>query len=139
MSVLSNLPPQAVLPLSAYKLSELRESAANFQQTFLYVSCAACTDKLSILKQIASSFHFGDYFGENLDALYDCVTDMEPDRRADKPGFVIVLEGLPQTAEFDAVERNRVLDVFRDAADFFDDNQVAFRVFYSVNKAAAAA
>ena len=29
-------------------------------------------------------------------------------------------------------ERDVLLDVFRDAADFFFDHQTAFRVFYSV-------
>ena len=137
MSALSNIPPQAVLPLSAYDLADLRRAAASSNQTFLHADCTAARDKPAVMQALMDAFPLPSWFGRNLDALYDCVTDLEPDARADKPGFVIVLENLPDTEEFDRESRNRLLDVFRDAADYFDDAATAFRVFYSVNKAGA--
>ena len=59
---------------------------------------------------------------------------LQPVRDADEPGFVVFLENLPETAAFDRNARDRLLDVFRDAADYFFDRQTAFRVFYSVNR-----
>jgi RNAse (barnase) inhibitor barstar len=40
------------------------------------VDGAEHTDKLSALDAIASALAFPDYFGRNLDALYDCLTDL---------------------------------------------------------------
>lgn len=132
MSVISSLPAQALLPLSGYEASELRDAAAEAQHVFLWADCAGCTDKDSVLKAIATGLSFGDHFGVNLDALYDCVTDLEADDRATAPGFVILLINLPDSPGFDVIERNRLLDVFRDAAAYFADEGAAFRVFYSV-------
>ncbi len=135
MSALDNIPAQALLPLSAYALAELQQDAAKSGQIFLNADCSTDKDKDSVLNRIASAFSFPSHFGANLDALYDCITDLEPDGNAKAPGFVIVLQELPDNARFDVAERNRLLDVFRDAADFFGDQNVAFRVFYSTNDA----
>ncbi|MEZ5740752.1 MAG: barstar family protein [Burkholderiaceae bacterium] len=139
MSALSNIPPQAVLPLSAYDREDLRRAASRFDQVYLYADCSRSTDKESVLAAIADGFGLPDYFGHNLDALFDCITDLKALQRADKPGFVVVLEGLPDTADFGKTDRNALLDVFRDAADYFDDHDTAFRVFYSINRAAPGA
>lgn len=34
------------------------------------------TDKMSTMEAIAAALSFPDYFGRNLDALYDCLTDL---------------------------------------------------------------
>jgi RNAse (barnase) inhibitor barstar len=134
MSALSNIPAHAVLPLSAYDLADLRRAAARADQAFLHADLHLATDKQSVLETIAQAFALPDHFGVNLDALYDCLTDLEPPSRADRPGFVVVLESLPENETFDRESRQALLDVFRDAADMFDDRGLAFRVFYSVEK-----
>jgi hypothetical protein len=72
--------------------------------------------------------------GRNFDALYDSLTDLRPNNEAERPGFVVILENLPDGSSFDSSDRSRLLDVFREAADFFYEEQTAFRVFYSVRK-----
>jgi hypothetical protein len=42
-----------------------------------------------------------------------------------------VLEGLPCTQKFDKEARETLLDVFRDAVDFWSERRVPYRVFYS--------
>ena len=76
------------------------------------------------------SFTFPAHFGKNLDALYDCMTDLVH-RAGHQPGFVVVLEQLPDNARFDREAREQLLDVFRDAADFWAERKVPFRCFYS--------
>lgn len=137
MTALSNIPPHAVLPLSAYNLADLRRASESSEQTFLYADCSEAEDKKSLLAAIARGFSLPEHFGMNLDALYDCITELAPDRKADRPGFVIVLDRMPNTESCDAKTRTAILDVFRDAADYFDDHATAFRVFYSVGKQAA--
>lgn len=47
-----------------------------------------------MLDIIARDFLFPDHFGKNLDALYDCITDMVH-KSGPQPGFVVVLESIP--------------------------------------------
>lgn len=135
MSAFSNIPPQAVLPLDAYDLSELRRGAQRADQRLLYADFSSAADKAGVIDVIAREFALPEHFGRNLDALYDCVTDLSPLPEADQPGFVVILENLPAASEGD-FDRSALLDVFRDAADFFFDKDTAFRVFYSARKAA---
>jgi RNAse (barnase) inhibitor barstar len=133
MSAFSNIPPQAVLPLGAYDLDELRKSARRADQRLLHVDLAGAHGKVEVLDRIAAAFELPKHFGRNLDALYDCVTDLRPLPEADHPGFVVILENLPGGNAQVGQARDALLDVFRDAADFFFDRETAFRVFYSVD------
>ena len=47
---------------------------------------------------------------------------------------MLLIENLPDATQLSADDRSTLLDVFRDAADFFYDHETAFRVFYSVRK-----
>ncbi len=132
MSVLSNVAAHAVLPLGAYKLDDLHRSAEQTDQVWMECDLLNLNDKAAVLKAIGHSFKFPKHYGGNLDALFDCLTELKPDADAGKPGFVVVLKNLPETTQFDAEQRDALLDVFRDAADHFYDEKVAFRVFYSV-------
>jgi RNAse (barnase) inhibitor barstar len=132
MTALSNIAAHAVLPLGAYKLEDLHKSAEQADQVWLECDLTSASSKHAVMDQLGSAFKLPKHFGKNLDALYDCLTDLKPDSDAGKPGFVVVLRNLPDTKEFDSEQRDALLDVFRDAADFFYDEEVAFRVFYSV-------
>jgi hypothetical protein len=50
-----------------------------------------------------------------------------------QPGFVIVLEQLPNTPKFDKEAREILLDVFRDAADFWAEKKLLFGYFIHLN------
>lgn len=133
MGTLSNIPPQAVLPLSAYDREALERAAARADQRLLHVDLSRATDKSGVMAAIAKAFSLPAHFGHNLDALYDCVTDMKPRGDAEQPGFLVILENLPDTEAFGREQRDALLDVFRDAAEFFFDRKTAFRVFYSLH------
>lgn len=133
MSAFSNIPPQAVLPLGAYDLEELRKSAEWADQRLLQADLASARSKSDVLDTIARAFALPKHFGRNLDALYDCVTDLKPLSEAEHPGFVVILQNLPDCDGFGADDRDGLLDVFREAADFYFDHDTAFRLFYSVD------
>jgi RNAse (barnase) inhibitor barstar len=130
MSLLKTVPPNAVQSIRAFRVTDLREEAARLGQHFLYAYCAAAATKQQVLACIAASFQFPRHFGRNFDALSDCLTDL-PHKSGPQPGFLVVLEQLPNTSKFDKEARETLLDVFRDAAEFWADRKVAFRVFYS--------
>lgn len=74
----------------------------------------------AMLKAVAASLAFPAHFGVNLDALYDCLTDMPL-----KPGaaYAIELANLEHTPAGDALHT-----VFADAAQFWRDQGVALAI-----------
>lgn len=130
MNLLKTVAPNVVQSIRAFRVADLKDEAARLGQHFLYAYCAEATTKQKVLATIAEAFHFPKYFGKNLDALSDCLTDLVY-KAGPQPGFLIVLEQLPNTPKFDKEARENLLDVFRDAADFWAEKKVAFRVFYS--------
>jgi len=124
---IDQMPAQTVRSLGALEVDELRNWAAQADHRFVLAECSDCVDKGSVLKAIGRAFAFPDWYGTNLDALYDCLTDL-PEHGG--PGWVIVLERLPAEPRFGAEERAALLDVFRDAADVFAGRGIGMRVFY---------
>jgi RNAse (barnase) inhibitor barstar len=119
-----------VQSIRAYRVEDLMAAAQAAGQHFLYANVASAQTKQDVLDTIAQAFTFPSHFGKNLDALYDCMTDIVHKAGA-QPGFVVVLEQLPDNPRFDREAREQLLDVFRDAADFWGERKIAFRCFYS--------
>jgi hypothetical protein len=65
-----------------------------------------------------SAVHLPAHVGKNFDALYDSMTD-PVHKSGPQPGFVAVLEHIPANAKFDKEAREQLLDIFRDAADYW--------------------
>jgi len=127
---LQTIRPNIVQSIRAHRVEDLQEAAAKAGYHFLYANVGESQTKQDVLECIAESFTFPVHFGKNLDALYDCMTDVV-NKAGPQPGFVVVLEQLPDTSRFDRETREQLLDVFRDAADFWAERKVAFRCFYS--------
>ncbi|MBW8757240.1 MAG: barstar family protein [Burkholderiales bacterium] len=127
---LQTVRPNIVQSIRAYRVDELLEAAQGAGQHFLYANLTNAQSKQDVLEGIAESFLFPAHFGKNLDALYDCMTDLVH-KAGSQPGFVVVLEQLPDNARFDRESREQLLDVFRDAADFWGERKIPFRCFYS--------
>jgi RNAse (barnase) inhibitor barstar len=130
MNPLANVPPNLVQSIRAFRVAELQAGAANMGQHFLYAYVGEAETKTQVLATIGRAFHFMRAFGKNFDALRDCLTDLTY-KAGPQPGFIVVLEQLPNTPQFDREARETLLDVFRDAADFWAEKKIAFRVFYS--------
>jgi RNAse (barnase) inhibitor barstar len=130
MSLFKTVPSNVVQSIRAFRVADLQAEAAQLGQHFLYAHCAHATTKQQVLAAIAESFQFPRHFGKNFDALSDCLTSLAH-KAGPQPGFLVVIEQLPNTPKFDKEARETLLDVFRDAADFWVDKKIAFRVFYS--------
>jgi RNAse (barnase) inhibitor barstar len=126
----ANVRPNIVQSIRAFRVQELADEANKLGQHFLYAYLGHAQTKQEVLETIATSFLFPKHFGKNYDALYDSLTDLVH-KAGSQPGFVIVLEQLPIATKFDKEGREVLLDVFRDAAEFWAERRVAFRVFYS--------
>ena len=119
-----------VQSIRACRVEDLMAAAQAAGQHFLYANVGSAQSKQDVLDAIAQAFTFPAHFGKNLDALYDCMTDIVHKAGA-QPGFVVVLEQLPDNPRFDREAREQLLDVFRDAADFWSERKIPFRCFYS--------
>jgi RNAse (barnase) inhibitor barstar len=127
---LQTVRPNIVQAIRAYRVDDLMQAANDASQHFLYANLSNAQTKQDVLEGIAAAFLFPPHFGKNLDALYDCMTDLVH-KSGQQPGFVVVLEQLPDNPRFDREAREQLLDVFRDAADFWGERRIPFRCFYS--------
>ena len=128
--LLQTVRPNIVQAIRAYRVDDLMRSAQEVGQHFLYANLSEAQAKQEVLEGIATSFLFPQHFGENLDALFDCMTDLVH-KAGPQPGFVVVLEQIPDNSRFDRESREQLLDVFRDAADFWAERKIPFRCCYS--------
>ena len=69
----------------------------------IIIDCGGCADKKELHARIAAALDFPDWYGHNLDALMDCLTDLE-----DTAVTIVGYEDLP----FDAAG---FWDTFEDA------------------------
>ena len=128
--LLQTVRPNIVQAIRAYRVEDLMLAAEAAGQHFLYANLTDAQSKQDVLDKIAESFLFPAHFGKNFDALFDCMTDLVH-RAGSQPGFVVVLEQVPDNLKFDREAREQLLDVFRDTADFWAERRIAFRCFYS--------
>ena len=129
-TLLRGVRPNIVQSIRAYRIQDLQTAAQAIGNHFLYANLAHAQSKQDILDLIAQQFFFPAHFGKNFDALYDCMTD-PLHKSGPQPGFIVVLEQIPTTPKFDKEAREQLLDIFRDAADYWADRKVSFRCFYS--------
>jgi RNAse (barnase) inhibitor barstar len=128
--LLQTVRPNIVQAIRAFRVDDLMSAAQDLGHHFLYANLSKAQTKQEVLEQIAEDFLFPAHFGKNLDALYDCMTDLVH-KSGTQAGFVIVLEQLPDNSRFDREAREQLLDVFRDTADFWAERKIPFRCFYS--------
>lgn len=124
------IPANIVQSIRAHTATQLQQAAQLLGQHFFYANLAQANTKQQILAEIGQQFLLPAYFGRNFDALYDCLTDTALHTAA-QPGFIVVLEHIPADGKFDKEKREQLLDVFRDAAEFWGEKNTPFRCFYS--------
>ena len=127
-----------VQSIRAFRVSDLQEAAGGLGQHFLYANLSKAQSKQDVLDLIAAQFTLPSHFGKNFDALYDSMTD-PLHKSGPQPGFVIVLEQVPAHAKFDKEAREQLLDIFREASDYWAERKIPFRCFYSFSVARAPA
>ena len=125
---LEDLPGQCVRSLRGLSMEQLRAWSEAAGQRFVLADLSGCKDKPAAMRMLGHAFNLPGWFGANLDALYDSLTDEEtwPIGR----GAVVVIDPLPYSERFGVEERDALLDVFRDVAEHYAEGGVPFRVFY---------
>ena len=133
-----HMKPQSVEAVRSFTAEQLQSAAASLDHRFVHIDLSGLAAraasgahksalKQEVLEAIGRALNFPAHYGANLDALYDCLTDL-PDA---KRGLVVLLDRIPTGAGFDADSRESLLETFRDTADFYIEAGAPFRVFYS--------
>ena len=129
-AMLRSVRTNIVQSIRAFRTEELMEAASELGQHFVYANASQAYTKSEVLDSIAKAYHFTKQQAKNYDPLLDALTTLI-DKSGPQPGFVVVLEGLPSTLKFDKDARETLLDVFRDAVEYWSERRVPYRVFYS--------
>jgi hypothetical protein len=131
MNELDRLPADAVVPIGARHVADLRNDARQAGHGWLHADCLDATDRSGVMAALAAGWHLPAHFGANLDALYDCLTDLAAPGGAAPRGWVLVVERLPGLPGFDDAQRDALLEVFQDAAGWWSQRGTPFRVLWS--------
>jgi RNAse (barnase) inhibitor barstar len=119
-----------VQSIRALRVPELQAAAESLGHHFLYANAGKAQNKQEVLDSLATQYTLPAGSNKNFDALYDSITSTIH-KSGPQTGFVVVLEHIPSHGKFDKEAREQLLDIFRDAADYWSDRKVPFRCFYS--------
>lgn len=129
---LSDLDNHAVAALGALAPAMLQRWALAAGHRYVEADLTNLRTRKAALQAIGKAFGFPRWYGANLDALYDCLTDLPEAQPA--PGYVVMLKGFGGAAPREGLsveDRAELLDVFRDAAAQLAGSPMALRVFYA--------
>jgi RNAse (barnase) inhibitor barstar len=115
-----------VRPLRGMDPERLREQSEAKGRRFVRIDLSGARDRKAAFREIGRGLALPEWFGANLDALYDALADLE----LDAAGIDLLIERWPAASVFDAADRKELLDVFRDAAALCEERGIALRVYY---------
>ncbi len=112
--------------LSGKDCAALKDAAAKLDFAFFDVCLAHAANVPGFIAALKRDLHFPDWFGGNLDALNDCLTDFswQP-----APGYVITLTGSERLAA-NATSFAALNEVLACAVEDWQRRDVPFWVFY---------
>jgi hypothetical protein len=106
------------------RIDPVADAVRGSQLSFGRISLQDVTEKTALLRRIAAALGFPGWFGENWDALEDCLTDLS---WREAQGQVLALEGFQFLP---ADELGELIDVMISAAEFWaDQGKPFFAVF----------
>ncbi len=128
--LLQTMRPNIVQSIRAHRPEDLMQAAQEAGHHFLYANLTDAQTKQDILEGIAAAFQFPVHIAKSLESLKEGMTNLVL-KAGPQPGFVVVLEQLPDNPRFDREAREQLIDVFREVSEFWDDRKTPFRCFYS--------
>lgn len=108
-------------PDAAARLDRIVADASARGLQVLRVDCRGADTRDAVLAAFAAQVPLPAWFGHNLDALYDCLTDLRPAPPA--RACLLLVRGLPDDPP--------LVDVLLDAADFLVGHGQPFELAYS--------
>ena len=122
------LPTPAVqsLAMTPQAATTLVALATSLGLEAIRVDLTGCEDKAGLLERIAAALGFPEWFGDNWDALYDCLTDLS---WRQGQGWVLILENAHDLRQAAPETLDTALAIMGDAAVAWDERGLPLRVF----------
>jgi hypothetical protein len=98
--LLQTVRPNIVQSIRAYRVEDLQQARTDVGQHFLYANLTSAQSKQDVLDSIAVVIPVSRALRQEPGPLYDCMTDLVH-KAGQQPGFVVVLEQLPDNPRFD--------------------------------------
>lgn len=111
-----------------YRVARPDEVVEAAREAGLRLDTVAFGAKTALLKSVAAALAFPDWFGENWDALEDCLTDLS---WSGAPGHVLLFEGARAGDDFGVL-----VDVLESAAQYWAGRAKPFFAVFIDPKAA---
>ena len=108
----------------------LVEAGGALQFAVLPVDLRACADVDAAMCEIAEVLRFPDWFGENLDALADCLSDLT---WLPSEGYVLVLENTGDWRALEPDTFDTVLEILNQTSERWAGDRVPFWAFLPVS------
>ena len=112
--------------LARQDLPALRQAADELEQAFFSVDLGSARNVPGFIKALKRDLDFPDWFGGNLDALHDCLTDFS---WRPAPGYVITLDG-SETLRANPTSFAIFNEVLVSVIEWWQEKKTPFRVFY---------
>lgn len=121
--------PRGVYWLKAHApVTDLSRTARAKGMSFFHLEGKQIEKKEQFLNHAAVAMKFPAHFGNNWDAFYDCLTDMD---WVDSDGYVIYFDHTDSFAAHHESQLETVIELFQDAVDFWKDEGKAMLVLLS--------
>ena len=115
-----------IFRLERKDLPALRQAADELKQAFFSVDLGHAKNVPGFIKALKRDLDFPDWFGGNLDALYDCLTDFS---WHPAPGYVITLDG-SEALRANPTSFAAFNEVLASAVEAWQTRNIPFRIFY---------
>lgn len=116
--------------VNARDLESLVEAGRTLQFAMLPVDLRGCADADAAMHEIADVLRFPEWFGENLDALADCLGDLS---WFPSEGYVLILEHTGDWRMQESDTFDTVLDILNQTAERWAKDRVPFWAFLPVS------
>lgn len=104
-------------------LTDLRAATKALGFPFAHIDLAQARDKDDLLAALAIALKLPDWFGNNWDALIDCLCDLS---WKPAPGYVLFIEGHDAMRTAHPGDFKAALEIFAETADYWRDEDVPF-------------
>ena len=133
MTPSQNKPQNAgIFLLARQDLPALQQAANELKQAFFRVDLGNARNVPGFIKALQRDLAFPDWFGGNLDALHDCLTDFSWHPAT---GYVIVLDG-SEALRANPTSFAIFNEVLASVVEAWQARDIPFRVFYLQDAAA---
>lgn len=108
---------------SAVSQHDVTQAAETLGMTVFVVNCDRARSRSAVLRAIAKAVDFPEFFGSNMDSLYDCLCDTVLDQ---KVGLFLWLHNLHTGEPELAADAKAITDVCADVLEFASNNDRYF-------------